>query len=147
MTENKEEQTHPTTDPHRSRVEWSTLLVSATILLALVAILTHAQLTGAGDSTPIIEARPDVGAVQRVDDTYHLPIVVRNRGRAGARDVQVSVSARQPAGATGAAGAAESAELRLDVLPPGGAETATVVLRTDPARTPVEARVLSYLTD
>jgi uncharacterized protein (TIGR02588 family) len=134
-----EERTQSSSDPHRSRVEWGTLLVSATLLLALVAILTHAHLT-TGDSTPIVDARPDVGALRRVEGSYHLPVVVRNRGRAAARHVQIRVSLPQ------STGAAENADLRLDVLPAGATETATVVLRADPSRAPLEARVLSYLT-
>ena len=134
-----EDKTRHTSDPHRARVEWATLLVSAALLLAVVAVLTHAQLT-AGDPAPHIEVRADVAAARRDGETYLLTVHVHNRGRAGARDVQLRVS---PA----PGGSDEAVDLTLDVLPPGASETAVVVLRSDPARTPVEARVVSYLSD
>jgi uncharacterized protein (TIGR02588 family) len=141
----QEEQTHSTSDPQRSLVEWVTLSISVALLLLLAGILTHAQLT-AQSATPLLEARADLEGVRQIDGAYHVPVQVQNRGTAGARDIQIRVSSQGGAAAL-ASSNAEPAELRLDVLPPGASETATVVLRTDPARTPIEARVVSYLHD
>ena len=136
-----DDQSRHTSDPHRARVEWATLLVSAMLLLTVAAILIHAQLTG-GDGAPLIEAQVELSDVRRDGDAYHVPIRVRNRGHAGARDVQIRVAPTRPTSA-----ADESVDLTLDVLPPGASETAIAVLQDDPARTPVEARVVSYLSD
>ena len=147
---NQEEQTHSSSDPQRSLVEWLTLSISLALLLLLAGTLTYAQLT-AGDATPLLDARADLDAVRQVDSRYHVPIQVRNRGTAGARDIQIRVTSQAPSGPAGntalTSATAETAELRLDVLPPGASETATVVLRTDPARAPIDARVVSYLHD
>ena len=136
-----EDQSRHTSDPHRARVEWTTLLVSGALLLAVAAILTAAQLTG-GDPAPLIEARVQTDQTRRDGETFHVPVNVRNRGRAGARDVQLRVAPSSPTTSSD-----ESVDLTLDVLPPGASETAVVVLRVDPMRVPVEARVISYLTD
>ena len=137
-----EDQSRYTSDPHRVRIEWATLIVSAALLLGVAAILVHAHIT-AGDPAPLIETRVDTASARREDgtDTFHVPVLVHNRGRAGARDIQVRVAPVRPGGG------GDTVDLTLDVLPPGASETAVVVLRGDPTRIPVEARVASYLTD
>ena len=136
-----EDQSRHTADPHRARIEWATLLVSAALLLLVAGLLTYAHFAE-GERAPALEARAAVDEARRDGEAFHLPVHVHNRGRAGARDVQVRVEFTRPTGASD-----ESIDLTLDLLPPGANETAVVVLRSNPARVPIEARVVSYLTD
>ena len=137
--EEGKEQTRSTSDPHRAAVEWGTLLVSAALLLVLAGTLTYAHFSG-GEQAPLIEARAETGSVRREGESWHLPIRVSNRGRTGAREIQLRVA---PTGSS----AGDPIDLLLDVLPAGGSQTVIAVLRADPSRTPVEARVVSYQTD
>ena len=68
----------------RKLAEWITLLVSSSVLVALIVYLA---LDLTRTASPYVEliARPALAEVEKAGDRYVLPIDVHNRGRAVAR--------------------------------------------------------------
>ena len=121
------EQTEPAQDTGRSLAEWSTLAISALIVVGLVGLLTHQHLTR-GTDPPRIEVQPQIERIQAVNGAHYLPVRVTNRGDRLAQDVQVQIFL------TTGGGAPEFASFRVDFLAGGESSDMVVSFREDPLK-------------
>lgn len=122
----------------RSLAEWVTFGISASIVLALVALVTYFHLT-----TPATPAAIEVET--RLDETYqsgsryYLPITVRNTGGSTGEDVRVRATL------TDGGARSESSEVLIPFLAGGGSNRAVVAFGGDPRQGQISAVVVSYL--
>ncbi len=120
-----------------SAAEWTTLILSSLVILALVAGVIWLTVDG-DDAPPRIEATPVMSELRQVGGAYALPIEVTNRGNAAAQHVLVRAEVSRDDGSP------ESAEFTLDVLAGGETREATVVFRADPATHDLTVDVVSF---
>ena len=130
---NNEQQDHS-----RSAVEWVTFAISAAILLALIGLVIVQQGVR-GDLPAVIEVQPQLQAVQRVGESYYLPVAVTNQGDKTAGDVRVEVSL------VDGQGGRESSQFQIDFLAGGATRLGTAVFRGDPSHGNVRADVVSFV--
>ena len=114
-------------DRRRSVAEWTTLTISLSIVLSLVALLTYDYF--ATRVRPVtIAVTPRLDRLRQAGDSYYLPVAVTNRGDPVAEDVQVTVMLSR------AGGAAESAQFTIRFLTGGETAEAVVVFHQDPTQ-------------
>ena len=122
----------------RSAAEWTSLGISAAIVLLLVGLVAYQQLTG-GSRPPTIDVMPRLDQVRRADDAYYVPVDIANRGDLTAQDVRVRLSHASDRGRQ------QSSELRVDYLAGGATTHGTVVFRDDPSQGSLGVDMLSFL--
>lgn len=82
------EQTKHANDKERSIAEWTTLGISLTIVIGIVALVTWLHLTGNKHPATIV-VEPQMDQVRKEESGYYLPVLVRNEGGATVEDVQI----------------------------------------------------------
>lgn len=120
-----------------SAAEWTTLILSSLIILAIVAGVIWLTVDG-DDAPPHIEATPVMAELRQAGDVYSLPIEVTNQGTVAVQEVLVRAEV------SGEGASTETAEFTLDVLAGGETREATVVFRTDPATHDLTVGVVSF---
>ena len=117
----------------RSTAEWTTLLVSLAVLLAVAGLITYLYAVD-GNDEPVIEIEPRFAELRRVGDAYYLPVRVTNTGDETAADVRIVGELPTDSGEP------ETSELEFTFL--AGQETAggTMVFSREPAE--AELRLL-----
>jgi uncharacterized protein (TIGR02588 family) len=118
--------------------EWTSLGVSLAIVLTMVGLVSYLHVVGP-THPPVIEVRPRLDAVRRVDGQYYVPVEITNRGDRTAQDVRVQVSlGSQP-------GCGEAATLAVDTLAGGATAHATVIFTEDPVQRELTVGASSFL--
>ncbi len=122
----------------RSIAEWTTLGISATIVLVFIGLVSYQYLAG-GDRPPVVEVAPQLQSVRQVGDAYYLPVKITNEGDRTAEDVSVELSL------TLEEGKEVSSRFHIGFL--AGHETVwgTAVFREDPSGGEVTVDVVSFL--
>jgi uncharacterized protein (TIGR02588 family) len=121
----------------RTVAEWTTLSISVSLILGLIALVTYVSISG-GNQPPSVEVRPLVQEMRHEGETYYLPVAVTNRG--GRTAEEVMVMAELVAGE----GPPETAEFALDFLAGGETTEGTTVFATDPLAGELTVRVVSF---
>jgi uncharacterized protein (TIGR02588 family) len=124
--------------PRRTRAEWTGLIISVGIVLALVGLVGYQAVAGA-DRPAALEVRPRLEAVWREAGWSYLPVEVANFGALTAEDILVRLSLASDDGEQ------ESAEFTIRFLAGGAREEGVVVFRGDPARGRLTVAGLSYV--
>jgi uncharacterized protein (TIGR02588 family) len=109
--------------PGRTPAEWTTLVLSSLVLLAVVALIA-VELTSTREP-PAPVARID-GAIREVEGAFHVPVMVTNLGDETAAEVQV-VATLEVAGTT------SEADQVIDFLAGDEEEDLVFVFGDDPA--------------
>jgi uncharacterized protein (TIGR02588 family) len=78
-------------EPTRSLAEWTTLGISAAIVLALLGLVTYQAMTRGGRPA-VIAVALQTEAVRHEGAAYYLPVEIANHGDQTAADVRVQVS-------------------------------------------------------
>jgi uncharacterized protein (TIGR02588 family) len=127
QTQTQEEDGQEATEPRgRSAAEWTTLAISISLIVALVALVTYVSISG-GSEPPIVEARPLLEEIRPEGESYVLPVAVVNRGGRTAQEVLIQAEL------AGSDGSSPQTELTIDFLAGGETREGTVVFATDPA--------------
>lgn len=121
----------------RSIAEWTTLGISALVLLAMVGLVSYLHLNG-GEDPPAIVVETRLDDVRHTDDGYYLPVVVRNRGDRTAEDVRVQAELE-----TGS-GAPVTAEFAITFLAGGEVAGGTFIFSEDPEQGTLTVAPVSY---
>ena len=121
----------------RSGAEWTTLGISISIILTLLALVTYVSI-GGGDAPPIVEARPLDQEIRHEGESYYLPVAVTNRGGRTAEEVVVQAEL------AGNDGSSEASEFTLDFLAGGEMREGTVVFATDPSAGELTIDIASF---
>jgi uncharacterized protein (TIGR02588 family) len=121
----------------RSVAEWTTLAISLTIIVGLVALVTYVSITG-GNDPPIVEARPLPAEVRHEGDAYYLPVAVTNRGGRTAEQVLIQAEL------TGSDESPETSEFTIDFLAGGETTEGTAVFAKDPSAGELTVDVASF---
>jgi uncharacterized protein (TIGR02588 family) len=124
-------------DKSRSIAEWTTLAISAAILVGIVGMITWLSFRGA-ERPPMIVVEPDLQAVRHDDSGYYVPVVIRNDG-----DATVEEALVQGELDTGS-GEPETVQITISFLAGGEKAQGTFVFRDDPASGELTTGVLSY---
>jgi uncharacterized protein (TIGR02588 family) len=120
---------------HHTPAEWTTLLLSALLILAVTGAVAYFSLTG-GNQPAAFTAEP--GDAELREEQFYLPVTVTNTGDEPAQDVRVRVELRTD-------DAIETAVFTLELLPAGATEEGTAIFASDPAQGEVTAAVESFL--
>jgi uncharacterized protein (TIGR02588 family) len=120
----------------RSVAEWTTLAISLTIIVGLVALVTYVSITG-GNEPPIVEARPLAAEVRHEGDAYYLPVAVTNRGGRTAEQVLIQAELAGD-------GSSETSEFTIDFLAGGETTEGTAVFAKDPSAGELTVDVASF---
>jgi uncharacterized protein (TIGR02588 family) len=120
----------------RSIAEWTSLVVSVAIVVALVGLVSYEHVAGP-TRPPTIDARPRLDAARTAGGEYYLPIDITNRGNLTAESVRIRVSLATDQGRQ------ETAEVSVQFLAGGATARGTAVFREDPSRGQVAVNVLS----
>jgi uncharacterized protein (TIGR02588 family) len=121
----------------RSVAEWTTLIIGAALILALVGLVTYLYVSG-DNRPPVVEATPLDREIRREEGAYYVPIEVTNQGGRTAEDVVIQAEL-----STGA-GAPEVTEFTIDFLAGGETAAGTVVFFTDPSAGELTVGVASF---
>ena len=121
----------------RSGAEWTTLGISISIILTLLALVTYVSI-GGGDAPPIVEARPLDQEIRHEGESYYLPVSVTNRGGRTAEEVVIQAEL------AGSDGSSEASEFTLDFLAGGETREGTAVFATDPLAGELSIDVASF---
>ena len=121
----------------RSAAEWTTLAISISLIVALVALVTYVSISG-GSEPPIVEARPFLEEIRHEGQSYVLPVTVTNRGGRTAEEVLIQAEL------ISSDGSSEEREFTLDFLAGGETREGTVVFATDPAAGELTIDVASF---
>ncbi len=121
----------------RSVAEWTTLIISALLILFLVGLVTSVSVTD-GNQPPLIEATAETGEILHEGALYYLPVTVTNRGDETAQEVRILAEV------TTGDGALETAEFTIEVLAGGEVMQGTVVFTVDPAANQLTVAVNSF---
>ena len=121
----------------RTAAEWTTLAISVSLIVALVALVTYVSISG-GNEPPIVEARPLLEEIRREGQSYFLPVAVTNRGGRTAEEVLIQAEL------AGGDGSSQQTEFTLDFLAGGETREGTVVFATDPAAGELTIDVASF---
>lgn len=128
-------------DPGRERRErvadWTSLSISAIIVLLLVALVGY-QYVSRGYQPAIIEVEPRLEAVRKAGGVYYLPVEVTNQGGRTVETVKVSLSLQTASGE-------ESSDFQLDFLAGGATEVGAVVFNEDPTQNRLTVGPVSYV--
>jgi uncharacterized protein (TIGR02588 family) len=121
----------------RSAAEWTTLAISAAVLVGIVGlILWLAYRTD--DLPPTITVEANLEQIREESSGYYVPITIRNDGDATVQDAIISGELD-----TGS-GQPESAEVTISFLASHEEVSATLVFRSDPTTGDFSAAVTSY---
>jgi uncharacterized protein (TIGR02588 family) len=121
----------------RSVAEWTTLVIGAVLILALVGLVTYLYVSG-DNRPPVVEATPLALEIRREEGAYYVPIEVTNQGGETAQDVLIQAEL-----STGE-GAPEVTEFTVDFLAGGESAEGTVVFSTDPSAGELTVSVASF---
>ena len=120
-----------------SVAEWSTLTISALLILGLVGLVTYLSVSG-GHQPPRIAATPVMREIRYEEERYFLPIMVTNHGDEAAQEVRIR------ADLVTSDETSETAEFTIDILAGGETAEGTVVVAMDPAATLLTVAVESF---
>lgn len=127
--------------PERNRrdraADWSSLTVSAVIVLLLVGLVGY-QYAADSDQPAIIVAEPKIEEVREADGVYYLPVEVTNHGGKTVESVTVSLSLQTPSGQ-------ETSDFQLQFLAGDEIQTGTVVFQEDPTQGGLTVGPISYV--
>lgn len=124
------------TDLKKNSLEWAVFAVSLVLVVAVLSYLIFVAVTG-GDEPPVIEVR--LGATERQDERYVVPVTVENHGDQVAENVTVEVELTLPSGEM------ETGSVDIDFLPRDSTRNGWVTFLTDPtSATEVVIRVPGY---
>lgn len=126
--------------PHikgRSVAEWSTLAISAAILLTIVGLVTWLAFRG-DERAPEIVAEPHLDLLRDEASGYYLPVTIRNDG-----DITVQDAVIQGELDTGE-GQPETADITIPFLSGGEEVRGTMVFQQDPTSGELTVSVTSY---
>lgn len=135
--EKNRDDSHQGNEKERSIAEWTTLVISAAILIAVVSMITWLSFQGA-ERPPIIVVEPNLDAVREDDSGYYVPVVIRNDG-----DSTVEEALVQGELDTGS-GQPETVQITISFLAGGEEVAGTFVFRDDPASGELTSGVSSY---
>jgi uncharacterized protein (TIGR02588 family) len=121
----------------RSVAEWTTFVLGAVLILALVGLVTYLYVSG-DNRPPVVEATPLDRAVRHEEGAYYLPIEVTNREGRTVEDVVIQAEL------SSGEGAPEVSEFTIDFLASGETVEGTVVFSTDPSAEELTVRVASF---
>ena len=121
----------------RSGAEWTTLGISISIILTLLALVTYVSI-GGGDAPPIVEARPLDQEIRHEGESYYVSVSVTNRGGRTAEEVVIQAEL------AGSDGSSEASEFTLDFLAGGETREGTAVFATDPLAGELTIDVASF---
>lgn len=137
LAQDRNEQHDEADSGSRTIAEWITLGISATILLAIVVILTWLSFRGA-EHPPVIVVEPNMEQIREDDSGYYLPVIIRNTGDTTVADAIVQAELE-----TGS-GQPETAEITIDFLDGGEMAAGAFVFREDPSSGELTTGVTSY---
>lgn len=128
-------------DPaHRSVAEWTTLIVSALIVAALIgtALAEHFWV----DTTPgvALAVTLEMDQTRRVDNRYYVPFTVKNTGSEGAENVTIAFAVQRGDQTV------EESTTQISFISNGGTANGELVTAFDPARYDITARVSTFET-
>jgi uncharacterized protein (TIGR02588 family) len=121
----------------RSAAEWTTLAISAAVLVGIVGLIIWLAYRG-DDLPPTITVEADLQSVREDPTGYYVPITIRNEGDETVQDAIISGELD-----TGS-GKPESAEVTISFLAADEEVAATLVFRSDPSTGELSAAVTSY---
>ena len=128
--------TEQTSDTRRSAAEWTTLIISSLIVMALAGLVIFQAVSG-GTEPPNIEVEPQLTEVRSEGDSYYLPLSITNSGDLTGEEVEVE--------ATLTSGEEEeTSAVTIAFLAGGETESATAVFSSDPREGELEVRVVGY---
>jgi uncharacterized protein (TIGR02588 family) len=120
----------------RNPLEWGVLIVSVLAVVVLVGYLLVVALTGPTQGV-MLTLRVDEAAPAPDGVTWQVPVAVTNEGDQAALGVVIE--------AVALVGTEEvSAELTVDLVPPGGSSVSLVFAFTGPPEADVTARVVGF---
>ncbi|MGA7729682.1 MAG: TIGR02588 family protein [Chloroflexia bacterium] len=122
----------------RSAAEWTTLIASVAVVLALAGLVVFDYFTR-GTQPPVIEVTPIMEEVRIEGDSFYLPVEIANRGAVTAEAVAIELTLK------GSDGSEETAGFMVDFLAGGETHHQTVVFGTDPRQGELE-HVASFST-
>lgn len=126
-------------DPRRGRsiAEWTTLAISAVILVALVGGLTWLYFRGTERPATVV-VEPQMDQLREEDSGYYLPVIIHNTGDTTAANAVVQGELD-----TGS-GQPETAEITIDFLDGDEEVAGTFVFRSDPRSGELTVGVTSF---
>lgn len=121
----------------RSIAEWTTLAISAVILIALIGGITWLYFRGAERPATIV-VEPQMDQLREEDSGYYLPVIIHNSG-----DTTAASAVVQGELDTGS-GQPETAEITIDFLDGDEEVAGTFVFRSDPRSGELTVGVTSF---
>lgn len=121
----------------RSIAEWTTLAISAVILVALIGGITWLYFRGTERPATIV-VEPQMDQLRAEDSGYYLPVLIRNTG-----DTTAASAVVQGELDTGS-GQPETAEITIDFLDGDEEVAGTLVFRSDPTSGELTVGVASF---
>jgi uncharacterized protein (TIGR02588 family) len=126
-----------TDDKSLTIAEWTTLAISAAILVGIVGMITWLSFRG-DEHPPMVTVEANLEDVRQEDSGYYLPIVIRNEGDDTIEDA--TVRGELDSGS----GQAETVDLTVTFLSGGEEVRGTVVFQDDPTEGELTLAVTSY---
>ncbi len=121
----------------RSIADWTTLAISAAILLALLGGLTWLMFRGANEPATVV-VEPQMDQLREHDSGYYLPVIIRNVGDTTAANVvvhgELDTGSGQP----------ETADVTIEFLDGDEQVAGTFVFRSDPRSGDLSVGVTSF---
>src|SRR5690625_5033675 len=121
----RDARTDESEDKGRTPAEWASLIISSSIVLALVVVLVYLYVAE-GTNEPYFDVQPQLNELTRHGDEYYLPVTVENLGGETAEDVRVLIMLKDPIGED------EMSEFSIDFLAAGATSDGVAVFRGDP---------------
>ena len=121
--------------PKKNPLEWAVFVVSAILVLGLLAVLVRAAFDRTSGPADL---RVELGTPQRQGSSFRVPVSVRNEGGTTAEEAKVEVVLRS--GET----EVESAELLLGFVPAGSDRKGSVIFTRDPSCCEMTARPVGF---
>lgn len=131
------EQTQHAHGTDRTIAEWTTLGISLTIVIGIVALVTWLHLTG-NEHPATIVVEPLMEQVRVEESGYYLPVVVRNEGGATVEDVQIVAELDMGSGEP------ETADFVISFLSGGEQIDGVFVFQDDPAHGDLTTSAASF---
>ncbi len=124
-------------DKGRSTIEWITLIISISLVLALFSLIVYEYL-GQSDQPPQIVVSYQRQQVKKLNGSFVLPVVITNHGEQTATNVLVIIS-------FGSGGnQADQTQIQIDFLAGGATEQRMVVTQEDPSRVDLRVNSISF---
>ncbi|MGI8889714.1 MAG: hypothetical protein ACR2G0_02885 [Chthoniobacterales bacterium] len=121
--------------PQKNWLEWTVFVFSLVLLLSIVGLLLF-EAFSFGDKPANPQMR--LGAAEKHDGYFAVPVSVENQGDATAENVHLAVELQVPGREK------ERGEFDLPYLPRRATRQAWVTFRQDPGKGKLEALVLGY---